>query len=242
MKYYLALVVLSTLFIISCSENNVNQPVIVDDSELLSSIIGTWTSNSYTITHYADLTFIDTVFIVDSITQALKPRYARNGKFEIKNGVLLLKTEHWNIFDSSFVGNGIEVIPFETEISISGNILYKKVVEVLECTEGTGNVIWGKWKNIKWIYINVTSDTNIIYEGRQEYYYNFYKDSTKVTYGWRYLDGNPFSNPEFRSDFNYTPPYLDLNGPSAYDLRVEFKYGKMFWYYNWPSNKLFKKM
>lgn len=241
MKNYFVLFLLVSILFISCSEKNVNEPVIIDDSELLSQIIGTWKSNTYKITYFSDLTFVDTIYNQDENTQILEPLYSRNGEYEIQDGILYLKTEHWTFFDSSYVENGISIIPFETEINISGNILYKKAVDVLERTEGTGNEIWGSWKNMKWTYHHSSPDTNIVYEGRQEYYYRFYKDSSKVTYGWKYLDGNPWSNPEYRSDFNYTPPFLDLNGPGNYDLRVEFKFGKMFWYYNFNPSQMYRQ-
>lgn len=235
-NFWLPILIILSLFL-SCSEN-INEPISNDDSELISNIIGTWSTNTYKVTHFSNLTFEDTSFFFDDNSQVFKPRYSRNGTFEISDSVLYLKTNHWIFFDSSFIANGISIVPTESEISISGNVLYKKPVDVLDNVEGNESEIWGSWKNIKWTYHKSGSAANIVYEGRQEYYYKFYKDSSTVIYGWKYLDGNPWSNPEFKSEFKYIPPLLDLYGPGEYDLRVVFKNGKMYWYRNFPAIQL----
>jgi hypothetical protein len=236
MKKYFAFLLISILFI-SCSEKNADE-IIVDDSVLLTQIIGTWRSYTYVITCFPDLTFIDTVFQQKSNNQILEPYYSRSGKFEILDGVLFLKTEKWDLFNSA--ENGISIVPVQSEISITGNILYRKSVDVLESTKGTKSEIWGSWKNTRWVY-HTNRDAGITYTGRQEYYYDFSKDSTLVVYGWKYLDGTPWTNPEFRSEFKYQPPYLSLSGPSDYNMTVVFKFEKMFWYLDYPILELYKK-
>jgi hypothetical protein len=235
-KYYIFLLI-SILFL-SCSEKNENE-IIVDDSELLTQIIGTWKSDEYIITYFPDLTFTDTLFHQKSNAQISEPLYSRNGKFEILDGVVYLMTEHWIFIDSSFIENGISIVPVQAKISIKGNILYEQSVNVLENTKGTKTEIWGSWKNTRWVYHN-NPGTKISYTGRQEYYYVFTKDSSKAVYGWKYLDGTPWTNSEFRSEFEYRPPYLSLYGPSEYNMRVEFKFEKMFWYQDNPVLELYK--
>lgn len=241
MKKYFVLFLLVSILFIGCSDKNVNGPVITNDSELSSNIIGTWSNETYKITFLSDLTFRDTLYTQDKNTLITKPLYARSGKYEIQNSILYLETEHWYFIDPAFVGNGISIIPFENEIKISGNILYNKSVDVLQRTEGSGNEIWGKWKEVKWTYEQSSPDTNTNYEGREEYYYNFYKDSSKVTFGWKYMDGNPFPNAEFRSDFSYSPPTLNIIVPGYYNWTVEFKYGNMYWYPPLNGVELYKQ-
>jgi len=228
---------LISILFIRCSEKNEDE-LIVDDSGLSTQIIGTWRSDEYIITCFQDLTFIDTLFQKESNTQILEPFYSRSGKFEIHDGVLFLKTEKWDLFNSA--ENGISIVPVQSEICIQGNILYSKSVNVLESTDGTKTEIWGSWKSIRWVYHN-NPNVNTTYTGKQEYYYEFSKDSTKVVYGWKYSDGTPWTNPEFKSEFKYQPPYLSLYSSSDYNMIVVFKFEKMFWYQNYPVLELYKQ-
>jgi len=236
MKKYYIILLLTALFL-SCSEKNENE-IIVEDSELLTQIFGTWKNDDYKITYFPDLTFTDTLF-QKSNTNISEPLYSRNGKFEILDGVVYLMTENWIFIDSSFIENGISIVPVQAAITIKGNILYEQSVNVLENTKGTKTEIWGSWKNTRWVYHN-NPYTKISYTGRQEYYYIFSKDSSKAVYGWKYLDGSPWTSSEFRSEFKYRHPYLSLYGPSEYNMRVEFKFDKMFWYQDYPVLELYK--
>src|SRR5690606_31426482 len=147
---------------------------------------------------------------------------------------------HWEISDTNIINNGGSIIPLEAEIEIIGNKLNRKVVQVYDLDDGNGAEIWGKWKCVRWTYHQTFRNTHKTYEGRQEYFYNFYSDSAKVTYGWRYLDDPSWTEAEFRSGFNYSPPLLDLYGPSEYGLQVVFRNKRMYWYYDWEINSLYK--
>ncbi len=236
-RNWLQILVLLTFFL-SCS-GNITEPTFSDDAELVSKIIGTWSSDRYTITYYSNGTFVDTSFFYDE-NQVLKPERSTSGSYEIQDSVLYLKRENWHFFDVSRIENGTSIVPIETEISIENNVLYRKAVHVLVNVEGNNSEIWGTWKHISWTFHKSNPTTNIVYEGRQEYYYKFSRDSTEVTYGWKYLDGNPWPDQEFKSEFEYTPPFLDIVGPGAYDLRVEFKHEKMYWYLDVPVIQLNK--
>ena len=130
MKYQSVLLLLVSFLLFNCSDKTLIGPPIDDDTSLSSRIIGSWSATTYKVTYFPDFTFTDTIFFIDQNTQIIKPRYSRNGDFEIKDGILYLKTAHWSIFDSLFIQNGVSIVPVQSEITISGNILYNFVLDI----------------------------------------------------------------------------------------------------------------
>ena len=242
MKNQLSLFIIFIFLLSYCSVNDSNEPINLEDSQLVLNILGKWSNDFYNISFSPNYFFNDTHYRHDPITQELKPIYSRTGNFEIINSILYLKTNEWTFHDSSFISRGISIVPNYSEIELTGDVLLKKSVIVLDNVEGNDTDIWGMWKYVIWSFHKSFSPENITYSGRQEYYYKFDKDSSNVAYGWKYLDGNPFNNPDFNSDFDYNPPILNLFGPGDYNLTVRFKYNQMYWYYDTPPIELFREL
>ena len=240
LKKIIYLIIIFLSIIISCNNNNNNGLLLDDDLLLYDKIVGHWKNDLYEIIFYYNKSFEDRMYEYDSNSKSIKLKMTKFGNYTITDHILKLQTARWEISDTNIVNNGGTIIPLETEIEIIGNKLNRKMVQVYDLVEGNGTEIWGKWKCIRWIYNKTGRYIHKTYEGRQELYYNFYSDSAKVTYGWRYLDDPSWTDGEFRTEFNYSPPLLDIFGPAEYNLHVVFKNKRMYWYYSWESNSLYK--
>lgn len=228
--------ILLVVFLWNCSGGTLHGPNTASDMQVLDALVGTWSAGHYTITFSSNHTFTDTVYTVDDSSQHGMPKYARSGTYDVQDSILYLQNIDWTYFVRT---RGISIILRPTQIRIRDGLLEKRPVEVFENVEGSGDTLWGTWTQIKWTYYQYHwGDRPAVYEGRQEVYYEFSADSSQCTYGWNYIDGYQAKPPEFQTEFSYTPPYLDIVGPAYYDVKVVYKYGKMYWYLDYPVSVL----
>ncbi len=235
-----AVLVLITLVLFGCTDDDQIVTGSNNDEMLKAQIVGSWNGgNWYRTTYRADNTYSDSIFYRSSTdTNQYFLDFVTQGRFSITNGVLQRSNVHWFFSDTTRYQGGLSAILLSQEIEFAGNHLLLKPVDVLSSSNGFGLQLWGTWTVTTWSYHRSGGTPTVLYEGRQKYTYQFNKDSTRFRYGWEYLDGNPFPNPTFTSDFTYNPPLLDMLAPGWYNVSVQFKYGQMFWYYDFGPSEL----
>jgi hypothetical protein len=229
--------------IIGCSKNNPVSSNLTEDDVLKTRILGYWGSSPYgSITFRADNSYTDSSFFRSTIdTTKYNLNMVTEGQYAITNAVLMRTKIHVLYLDTAYYrGLGEIVWDFAEELQSVDKDLVLTPVKVLQLVQGTGNQLWGTWATTYCVYICGNTPTQVIYEGRQKETFTFVKDSSLFSYGWQYLDGSPYPNSSFTSEFTYDPPKLSLIGPSDYINSVQFKNGCMYWYYNYPSGKLGK--
>ena len=214
----------------SCSPHPPTGPS--TDATLLSKIEGTWyyetDQRARKMINNRDHSFIDTTFVRDESNGKFQLRYARKGTYDVQHGVLIQKTTEWDIFWPT-IGS---VTPINYEIAfLQDDEMLLHPVDIFETTGEHPNELWNEWSTIKWVYHKTGENT--AYMGRQEEYYIFHPDSSTASFGWHYLAPHPHADPAFKTDFTYTPPLLTMPGPGHYNIEVDFKFGKMFLYYNY---------
>jgi hypothetical protein len=213
-----------------------------EDLTLKANLVGTWTLGRwYKVSYNADGTFVDSAFVQSHTdTNQYSLLEVRQGRYTVENSILDHINVHYVYLDTTVSPGGMGAVTAAVEIQIAGNHIIRKPVDVLTSAQGVAYQLWGTWMVTKWAYERAAGPPRIIYEGRQRYTFTFYSDSNYFHWGFEYLDGNPWPNPSWRSQFTYNPPYLDAPGIGASNKRVEFKLGKMYWYYEYTIPDLLR--
>jgi hypothetical protein len=228
-KKILLLITLQTFFIISCSEHLVS-PIY---SELSNEIIGSWKNQNIQISFDKNYNFTESLKIIDFGFSGEDLIITRSGKYEIIDSVLILKANSWIFSNPELIKGGISIVPYYDEINFIDGKLIRRPVYVFSTSGSNKKELKGEWKMVQWCYHKTDTVYNIEYAGIEETFYDFLNSDT-VLYGWKYLDGNPFENPSWETNYQYNPPKLTIPGPSFYNMIVEFKKSKMYWYLDQP--------
>jgi hypothetical protein len=135
--------------------------------------------------------------------------------------------------------NGISYRPSAQEISIVENKLNMKAVFVFTSTTISNDKIFGSWKRENWYCGYSKQDSIHYYDGKYEEYYTFEIDSLNCQYRTKYLTGI-FSPSEYSytRDYTFQQSILNIPGFALRNLTVQFKYGKMLWYFDYPISEL----
>jgi hypothetical protein len=186
-----------------------------------------YSDNFFSIQFFSDGTFLE--YVTDSRTsqQESQRLYTRTGKYTLDGN--LLKLSDVNVdFNTSM--HGISIIWYDQEVSLdAGKNIVFKTVTVLDA-DNFKNEIWNCWKTKKWV-AHYVETTGIIYNGKEEYFYEFKQSDPKLRRGVNYPLGVPFISYEYKTVFYYTNPYLSIPSEAGNYL-VEFKNNKMYWYFD----------
>ena len=239
LTHLLTIVAALLIGISGCSKKNPVASDAQDNDVILSKLLGySYSFPSGSIVFRPDYTFTDSTYYrssADTTKYILESVF--EGKFALTNAILQYVSVHVVYLDTVYYrGLGEIIWPAESELSLVNNRLVFTPVKVFTLVQGSGSELWGTWSKTACVYMCGSNPRQVVYEGRQKYTYTFKKDSADFTYGWTYLDGQPYPNYTFTSNFTYSPPALSLPGPSDYISRVEFKNGTMYWYYDFPSS------
>ncbi len=252
--FFASVSVLLLLFV-GCSKNNPIETSSPTDSQLKSSIVGTWSNGYITINYDANDNFQDSIYIVyDSVTIQ---KEIIKGTYEIKNGILSYNVSEWNLFNKSAnqakgfnkIQTGIpnynsknfltlqspttgfaiaSYIPnFKIQIQ-DKNLLFMFPLDILTRTGVDKGDIWGEWATSEWGMAYDTQLQNHGVLGKVQLRYDFNKDSMTVTYG------TIFSK-DSSGTFNYLTEKIEYKAPNLswgmyYHKTVEFQDGKMYLY------------
>jgi hypothetical protein len=222
----------TSLFISSCSDENITNPI---DSELSKNIIGTWKGNShYSITFLSNGFFIDSTYFLDNPDTSFNSYglLVRNGKYNISNSALTLS----DCYVSDFITGasiGMGFLSQSAEISINNNTLKRKKFTVFDNIGNNRKELWDKWETIGWYCQANTVDSSQNSYGTYKQIYYFVEDSSQFSHTSIYhnlIDDSTYTY-ETKRNFTYNPPYLDLPAEADYNVLVQFKNNKMYWYY-----------
>lgn len=215
------------VLVLSCKDDILVEPEIdYSNADLATQLAHYKYSDSlYYLQFFPDGTFIQKQLTDRNNNGLLVKLYERSGKYKLEDNQIKLSDISVN-YNKSL--GGISIIWSDQEVSLVNGKIAFKAVTALDGKE-IKNELWNYWSTVKLVYHYVESP-EIIYNGREEYFYEFISDSPKVRWGWDYLDGKPWSSTEYKSEFEYTPPYLFLKN-MVENYLVEFKNNKMFWYY-----------
>ncbi len=233
---HLFLLILPLLFIIiSCSDNELTEPITYTDSELKAKILGTWT-NEYTIISYdANGNFLENIGIDYTIDDTIVNQSELiKGTYEIENGILMKNITEWEIINNSYLGGGY--MPPDSKIIFVRNLLYSYQLEICTRTGDDTDSLWGEWYTFFWTH--EYSDPQEF--GKLEQTYNFNKDSMIVTTGYQH----PFDSGAvfYQTDpLTYNPP--EISWTNNIPRTVEFHGGQMWMFYKLSSTPIpLKKM
>ncbi|MCK9209874.1 MAG: hypothetical protein M0P61_03445 [Ignavibacteriaceae bacterium] len=252
---FFASVSLLLLLFIGCSKNNPVEASSPTDSQLKSSIVGTWSNGYITIIYDANGNFQDSVYgVYDSGTKLVE---LIKGTYEIKSGILTYNVSEWNLINKSDnqtkafskiqIGipnynskNILTVKSTTTGFAIASyipnfkiqiqakNILHMFPLDILTRTGVDKGDIWGEWTTSEWGIAYDTQLQNHGVLGKVQLKYDFNKDSMNVTYGTKF-------SKDTSETFNYTTEKIEYNAPNLswgmyYHKTVEFQDGKMYLY------------
>jgi hypothetical protein len=211
----------------SCKNNPIVAPP-TSDSELKSSIIGTWSSGYITIQYDANGNFQQDEYLSDS--NKTNQTGSMKGFYTIQDGILSYNLSDWKIVDTSFHPSGSTASIPKYKIQIDGNQLFLYPLDVLSRNSGTDGEIWGEWLTTEWTINYFPSASNPDLFGQTESIYKFNKDSLTVSYGWGSLS-HPYDSIFLMTDkIEYNPPYL--NWAYNYHKKVEFHNGDLYLFTN----------
>lgn len=216
-----------TIFVLSCKSDNPIEPDIdYSNADLATQLAHyKYSDSGYSLQFFPDGKFIQSQKENWYNNGLLVKFYERTGKYELEDNLVKLSDIKVN-YNKSL--GGIAIIWSDQEVSlVDGKIVFKGVT-VLDGKENN-NELWNYWTTVKWAYI-YNESPEMIYNGREEYFYEFISDSPKVRWGWDYPDGKPWPPTEYKSNYTYTPPELFLKN-MVENYLVEFKNNKMYWYY-----------
>lgn len=216
----------------SCDSNSTVSPNDSSNDELLTKLLvsSTFDDDRRTINYKSDHTFVEKHYRYNEYDDKIL-WYKRTGRYKVKESILY--TTDVEIDDNLYANKlkgPFSIIFFDTELSLVHGHLRFNRISVLNQMEGAPNDIWGTWETTRWAF-HYTGHPETNYQGRERYFYTFNKDSSKVHYGWEYIDEKNPHRIEFDTDFEYDPPHLELSGPAEYNINVSFKDGKMYWRY-----------
>ncbi len=220
------LIALATLILtlaLNCSDGSIFNPTNRYD-ELAAKTIGHWQSGTSTLSFSGNGDFTEAYDL--HLYENNKLRVIQKGKFEIVDSVLILKTVSWSFSNQELVDQGLSIVPWYKEIKMLKDVMIVQPVMMFTKESGSVTELAGKWKMPKWAYHSTPDYKAAVC---QEVYYDF-SSPDSVRYGWVYLDPCPFPDPNFKTPYQYEPPFIDVHGPSIYDTLVKFKNNKMYWY------------
>jgi hypothetical protein len=217
--------VLFLIIIAGCSDNPLEE--VQSDSYLQSSIIGSWNLDNEKYMFCTDASFIDSAYTYVAGNNVLF--YVRKGSYEINNSVLVLKTDQWKFYDTTYV-RGLSILPDDQEIEIENGKMSWKPVEVFTPKNKQNNGLFGEWETTKWVFRNTTETGYSFYCGKEKHYYIFKKDTTQMFFGWNNLEGNNIADANYESVYKYIFPKLYLSELGVPSKIVKFKNGLLYFY------------
>lgn len=227
-------IVLAGLLIISfysCTDNNPIGPAKpredyskADLATQLAHYI--YMDDYYYVQFFPDGSFVEQINTNLGLDGELVRLCTRYGKYKLEGS--LIKVSDIQIDYNSELG-GVSIIWSDKEVYLDGGVIAFRSVTVLEA-ENYKNELWNSWKTIKQVFHYVDSPEVRMYNGREEYFYEFISADQKVKWGHNFLDESPWSGTVYHSEFKYEPPLLYLKS-MVEQYEVEFKNNKMYWYY-----------
>jgi hypothetical protein len=236
MKHLLFFSLPLLLIFISCSNDNLIDPIANTDSELKERIIGTWSNEYGTYKFYIDGHFQETIDIDYTLGDTTaKQMEILTGTYEIKGGILSKSITEWNIINNSFMGGGF--FSPTSKIIIAKSLLYSYPVEICTRIGNDSDSLWGEWYTFHWTHHY--SDPELF--GMREQTYNFSRDSMMVTIGHSStLDSTGVIYYETKQ-LSYNPP--ELIWDENLTFVTEFHNGQLWLFYklNQPLTPLKKQ-
>ena len=240
-KVKIFLLFISSLLISNCSEENITDPI---DSELQKNIIGTWVGNSgYSITFYSNGLFKDSIYFegIQDTSYYNYGLFIRTGKYDISNSVLMLSEFYFTkvITEASI---GMAYVSRPVEISITNNVLKRKMFALFYNIGEGKNTLWDKWESNEWLCQADAVDSLQNLYGTYKQIYHFVEDSSQYSHSSTFhnLINDSTYTYESKRNFTYNAPYLDLPVEADYNMLVQFKNNKMYWYYDGTPEDLVK--
>jgi hypothetical protein len=229
------------LLLSSCSDENIINPI---DSELTKDIIGTWKGESnYSITFFSNGFFIDSTYFENNPDTSFNNfgLFIRTGKYNISNSVLTLSEFYFSeVITNASIWMAFVSPPFE--ISIANNILKMKPFTLFDNIGNNKRDLWDNWETNSWLCQADAFDSSQTFYGTYQQIYTFIEDSTEYLHTSKFhnlINDSSYVHSSSRS-FTYNPPYLDLPVESNYNMLVQFKYNKMYWYFDVIPEDLIK--
>lgn len=227
------LIIAIAMLISSCKDDKIVEPEIDYSGADLATQLAhyKYSDPQYYVQFFPDGWFIEKRHSDRDDDGVLEFIYERTGNYKLVDNQIVLS--NINVDYNKSLG-GISIIWSDQEAYLVDGKISIKPVTVLNGRE-IKNELWNYWTTVKLVYHYVDSP-EIIYNGRQEYFYEFIDNNPKVRWGWDYLDGKPWSPTEYKSAYEYSPPLLSLKSMNENYL-VEFKNNKMYWYFKFILNK-----
>jgi hypothetical protein len=220
---------------ISCSDSSINSPSNQDDGSLSKAIIGTWNSDGYKVTYFADGTFIDSSSFVG--TESWKTYEITRGSYKINDRILYhYNTDYLYLEDniSSPIGETVTGL----EITISNNKLSFKPVDIFT-SNGKNNSISGIWSTQSWL---TTCNSEPAYRGYLQRIYQIDNSNSTFRRQIIFLDNPNLKTITDVDLYDYKYPFLKLViNNFLQTVKVEFKNGLMYWWYNYDENHYWNK-
>lgn len=221
-------IIVVSLFMLSCGDKNSLQPIIdYSDTDLATQLSHyRYADKYYYVQFYPSGDFIqkayDTRLNGDNTSIQI---YERTGKYRLEDSLIILSDIKIN-FNKTL--KGISILWWDQEVYLNnGKIAFRNVTVLNGKVKKTD--LWNYWTTVKWVY-HYVEDANIVYNGREEYFYEFSQTNPQVRFGYDYMDGKLWPPSEFSSDYLYSNQVLSIN-LTAEKVSVMFKKDKMYWYY-----------
>ena len=227
------LIIAIVMLISSCKDDKVVEPEMDYSGADLTTQLAhyKYSDPQYYVQFFPEGWFIQKQYRDRDDDGVLEFMYERTGNYKLIDNQIILSNISVDYNQSL---GGVSIIWSDQEVSLVNGRINFTPVTALNGRE-IKNELWNYWTTVKLVYHYVESPETI-YNGREEYFYEFMPENPKVRWGWDYLDGKPWSPTEYKSEYVYTPPELYLKN-MVENYRVEFKNNKMYWYYKPLLNK-----
>jgi hypothetical protein len=225
-KYFFLIVSSLIVANVGCDSDS---PVSSYDNKLKKHIIGLWTdSQGYSVEFYENNFFRDTINMISPFNDtAIAVRY---GKYSIRNSFLTQTDFTFKyVYLASF--SGMAIGKNENKISINNNIMQWQGILSFSNVNKPSKEIWGTW-TAKVYYCNYDTDSsNINGPSYGNESYTFTMDSAKCQKFVEIEYPINYTNTAWL-EYSYNPPYLNIPAVAFYNLKVDFEYDKMIWFYD----------
>jgi hypothetical protein len=166
----------------------------------------------------------------------------KGGKYKIENSILTQYDMQMLFIDSLvFTATEYRFELNDQKISFQNNTMIQRYTEIFQPTTSNDSSLLTTWRNIRWTFVAKSNNSKLYYNGRRQNDWKFDKITSKSYLYSQYIDSTSNTIDSLWTYYTFTSSILDIGNTGDSFITVEFKSGKMYWYFDYEPYYYYRK-